>query len=381
MKKVSIISPCFNGESYIKPHIEAILAQEYKNLEYIFVNDGSFDKTEEIILSYEQKFKENDINFVYLKQENKGQAAAINFGLTKISGDYFSCIDSDDVLSPTFASDMSAYLDSHKDINICFPKAEIVEENSMAHLAYIFRALPSTVVDTLFEDFLMCKDNIPFLASYMLRLSQFKKIYPDMKIYEGKSGQNIQLILPFIYNQKVGYVDKFLIKRVLRKHSDSNGLDYNEKLIKFKNWEDICCQTLKFIPNMLEYEKGYYFTKIKDYFSQCRLEMEESNLEVSLHKKIKNSDKCILWGASLFLHNFIKKYNFNYKNVIGIIDTDKNKEGLFIDKLEILSPEILKDTKIDEIIITIVKQKDIRFTQIQQYLQDNNLTHIKLSTI
>ena len=48
---VSIITPCYNGEAFLKRYFESILNQTYPNLELIFINDGSTDRTEEIALS------------------------------------------------------------------------------------------------------------------------------------------------------------------------------------------------------------------------------------------------------------------------------------------------------------------------------------------
>ena len=53
-KMVSIITPCFNGEKFVGRYLESILNQTYKNIELIFVNDGSTDRTEEIVKSYVQ---------------------------------------------------------------------------------------------------------------------------------------------------------------------------------------------------------------------------------------------------------------------------------------------------------------------------------------
>ena len=54
MKKplVSIITPCYNGETYLSRFFESILNQTYSNLELIFVNDGSTDKTESVVQEY-----------------------------------------------------------------------------------------------------------------------------------------------------------------------------------------------------------------------------------------------------------------------------------------------------------------------------------------
>jgi len=51
-KLVSIITPCFNGEFLIHRLLDSILNQTYNNIEFIFINDGSTDKTEEVVKSY-----------------------------------------------------------------------------------------------------------------------------------------------------------------------------------------------------------------------------------------------------------------------------------------------------------------------------------------
>ena len=70
---VSIITPCYNGESYITCFLDSILYQTYPNIELWIVNDGSKDKTEEIILSYKSKFDDKGYKLNYIYQENAGQ--------------------------------------------------------------------------------------------------------------------------------------------------------------------------------------------------------------------------------------------------------------------------------------------------------------------
>ena len=84
-KKVSIITPCFNGEKFISRYFDSILEQTYKNIEVIFINDGSTDTTEKIVEQYISTFNKHGIEFIYIYQENKGQAAALNNGLKKFS--------------------------------------------------------------------------------------------------------------------------------------------------------------------------------------------------------------------------------------------------------------------------------------------------------
>ena len=72
---VSIITPCYNVEKTIKKYLESILNQTYKNLELIFIDDGSTDETEKIIKEYINEFEQNKIKVKYVYQENAGFSA------------------------------------------------------------------------------------------------------------------------------------------------------------------------------------------------------------------------------------------------------------------------------------------------------------------
>ncbi len=90
--KVSIIIPVYNGSNYLSKAIDAALAQDYHDTEIIIINDGSKDnsKTKNIALSYGEKI-------VYLEKNNGGVASALNLGIAKMKGDYFSWLSHDDL--------------------------------------------------------------------------------------------------------------------------------------------------------------------------------------------------------------------------------------------------------------------------------------------
>lgn len=90
--KVSIIIPVYNGSNYLREAIESSLAQTYKNIEIIVVNDGSNDhhKTRKIAVSYDDKIR-------YYEKENGGVATALNFGISEMKGEYFSWLSHDDL--------------------------------------------------------------------------------------------------------------------------------------------------------------------------------------------------------------------------------------------------------------------------------------------
>ncbi len=93
-KLLSIIMPVYNGEQYIKASIDSVLQQTYKNLELIVIDDGSTDKTPDILKEYQDM----DARVKVFTQQNLGGQNARNLGLEKISGDYVAFVDADDHL-------------------------------------------------------------------------------------------------------------------------------------------------------------------------------------------------------------------------------------------------------------------------------------------
>jgi len=119
--KVSIIIPVYNGANYVKYAIDSALAQTYKNIEIIVVNDGSTDNTEEIVLSYGDKV-------AYFKKENGGVSTALNIGLEKMSGDYFSWLSHDDEYEKDKISCQIKELSKCDDRAILFSDYAIIDE-------------------------------------------------------------------------------------------------------------------------------------------------------------------------------------------------------------------------------------------------------------
>lgn len=126
-EKVSIVTPCYNGEKYLERFLKSILNQSYGNIELIFINDGSTDHTEEIIKKYKEEFDLHNIGLTYLFQENEGQAAALNNGLKYVQGDYLLCMDSDDEISENFVKCRVHFLQENSAYVYCYGKVEFIK--------------------------------------------------------------------------------------------------------------------------------------------------------------------------------------------------------------------------------------------------------------
>ncbi|MDO5402824.1 MAG: glycosyltransferase family A protein, partial [Eubacteriales bacterium] len=96
MKKISVIVPLYNGEKTIRRCIDSILAQTYSNFEILVINDGSTDKSSEIV----SEMMRDDSRIVLVNKSHEGVSAARNIGLLKTTGELLQFIDADDYIEP-----------------------------------------------------------------------------------------------------------------------------------------------------------------------------------------------------------------------------------------------------------------------------------------
>lgn len=98
MKKLSVIMPVYNGESFVSEMIDSVMAQEYADLELIVIDDGSSDGTVQVVERYAVRDKR--IRLV-VQAENTGVSAARNLGLELAEGKYIAFVDADDRIHPS----------------------------------------------------------------------------------------------------------------------------------------------------------------------------------------------------------------------------------------------------------------------------------------
>ncbi len=116
----------YNSEKYVAEAIESILNQTFKDFEFIIVNDGSTDKTVEIIKKYAKS--DERIKFIDNKK-NAGIVAALNQGLDFCHGEYIARMDSDDISLPERFEKQAKYMDKHPECGACSTWAELFGSN------------------------------------------------------------------------------------------------------------------------------------------------------------------------------------------------------------------------------------------------------------
>src|SRR3989344_7700958 len=111
---VTILMPVYNGEKYLKEAIESVLNQTFRDFEFLIIDDGSTDKSTEIIKSFNDariRLERNEINLGLIKTLNNG------LGLAK--GKYIARMDCDDISLPKRLSIQVNFMEKHPEIGIC----------------------------------------------------------------------------------------------------------------------------------------------------------------------------------------------------------------------------------------------------------------------
>jgi glycosyltransferase involved in cell wall biosynthesis len=114
--KISVIIPIYNAEAFLARCLESVLKQTFHEIEIICVNDGSSDRSGEILAAYQGK----DSRLTILKQKNEGTAVARNRGLAKATGEFIYYLDADDVMHPQLLEYALFLAQKHEAELVCF---------------------------------------------------------------------------------------------------------------------------------------------------------------------------------------------------------------------------------------------------------------------
>lgn len=207
--KVSVVMPVFNAEAYLAKAIRSILEQSYRDFELLMINDGSSDKSAEIMSS----FKDPRIRII-TNEYNTGLREVLNQGVRESHGTYIARMDSDDIARGDRLSKQVAFLDTHPDFIMVGTQAEIINENDKAtgiawKESIASEEMPSALLfhNRFVHPSILVRKNAlppePFRAELTpaedydlwLRLSKAGKLWnlPQILLYYRQHGKNISL--------------------------------------------------------------------------------------------------------------------------------------------------------------------------------------------
>lgn len=181
---ISVIVAVYNIEKYLSRCIDSILAQTYKELEILLVDDGSTDSSGKICDVYAEK----DSRIHVIHRENGGLSAARNTGIDQATGEYIAFVDGDDWLEPImYQTLIDAAINNEAQLTACryrrvFP--DCIRDGSTGKIT-VFREPYSMLVQQLKED-----------EAYMIQHAAWNKLYhrsllENLRFPEGKWFEDI----------------------------------------------------------------------------------------------------------------------------------------------------------------------------------------------
>lgn len=320
---VSMITYCYNGERFVSNYFEAILSQTYNNIELIFFDNGSEDKTLQIAESYRKKLEDKGIivNIIHY-DENQSTCMLKQKAFQEMKGEYFFGCDSDDYIDPTYVEEMVTFLLENPEKGIVYCQLRMVEEET-GNIINIMKMQPRNKPKEAFVDILMSR-NINYTAiSYMMSAKHFDKINPSRSIHISRYGENYQVQMPFLYYDLQGYIEKPLGQYTVRKDSYSGTLDHSKKVLALKKQEESVLATFDQLdmPDREYYKKLYLTRNRRDRF-MVSLYLDDRNTVDECYKELKEIAKIdfkvslyyALYNARVFwIIKFIKKIKNSYK--------------------------------------------------------------------
>ena len=255
---VSIITPCYNGEAYMDRYFNSILNQTYRPLELIFVDDGSADRTAEIAESYRMSLEAHGIRFLFLRQKNAGQAAALNRGLKHFTGEYLTWPDADDEMTPDCIEKKVAFLQEHPELQMV--RSDGIYFNPHTGERTAIAKETDKCTQGIFEQLLLVH-TYGCNGCYMITRELLLACYPERDIFESRAGQNWQLLVPAASRSLCGYLDEPLY--TIYVHSDSHSRQERSVAQMYERW-DMFTEVLRHAIDASQCENSKYLHLVEE---------------------------------------------------------------------------------------------------------------------
>ena len=398
MKKIqiSIIIPVYNVEKYLRECLNSILNQTFQDFEIICVDDGSTDKSLEIL----QEYKKKDDRFVILQQRHSGAGSARNNGIRLAEGKYIQFLDADDYFEPDLLEEMYNHAERFDaDLTVCSSRkvddeGNITETGSPNFPINIDKIPMEKVFNR--EDF---KDDIfslftPIVWNKLIKKSFLEENhleFPPLTIYEDIAFMHSLVLCA---NKIVAFNKELINYRFNRPGSlVSTRSSHTIEAIKSCMYLGEFLKLRGFLP---EYENAYkkvFINHIRAEISYCNDDeykkflkefktlmpedwmkyqsaLRKDYITPEYLKHFIGDKRVMLWGGSLFIRQVLEKEQEKNPNILGIIDRNTASAGKSFCNYTIYPPEAINELKPDGVILTVLSNNESIYESLKEEFRE-----------
>lgn len=291
--KVSIIIPVYNGANYLKEAINSALSQTYKNIEVLVIDDGSNDdgKTTKIAKSFGKKIR-------YFKKENGGVASALNLGIQKMKGEYFSWLSHDDIYLPIKIAEQLKEIKKYPPKTVLYSNFELIDEKGKHLKNFKFKPPPAHFVYYLIDEKFIHGCTVFVLKKALQKAGPFNEKLRNVQDYE-----------MWYRLMKNGYTFRHIPKILVKARLHSGQGVNSQKKRQLAEEDRLYCWFLK---NFV----------LEDIFDLIENDRDSKYLNLAL--KFKQNSLFKATNLSRFLAlKYLNRYHLRYKFKL-LIETFKN---------------------------------------------------------
>lgn len=310
-QKITVGIPVYNGEKFIAKTLDSILNQTYKNLEIIVSDNGSSDKTVEIVTEYIKKDRRLKLN---QNVENLGYSGNLNKIIELSDSEYIAIYHADDIYEATIIEEQVKFLQENKELAGCFTLGKMIDENGklIKNSFFCFKKLlhENNIILSL-EDFLkyfFIYGGSPLICpTSMIR----KTVYLELNFYDTnlKYIEDQDMWIRILERYKLGIISKELINYRIHSNQGSN-----------------------YYSNVNREELSVHLDYIKEYFSKNTkfgsIFKKELNINIAKDylRLVKNNLKLQnIEKVSKYIETSKLFYKFQIFSKFGIIQKCDNK--------------------------------------------------------
>lgn len=296
--KVSLLTPVYNGEKYLKSWAKYVVNQSYNNIQIIVINDGSTDNTSELLHNeLKSQIEHRGYEYIVIDQPNQGAAGAVNNALKMVDGKYIMLFDCDDILMKDAIKIKAHFLDSNEEYAMVRNNGYYVKEKNLQQNSYLFvKKKKEKKNEHIFEDILFGRTN-NWTSTYMIRTEKLWECLKGKDIYVSPWGQNMQFMLPVSYKYKTAFIDIPLMRYVDYGTGISRVKTYEREVQMFNGYEQNRIEIIKRI-DMPQEKLELYIREIHKMYLHILLEVashyRSSNDVKNLYEQIREENDIMI---------------------------------------------------------------------------------------